>query len=169
MYDLQRLLQDLRNAMQSDGIAGVERVVRRAVQEKPLAVELSSSKLLHGEAGLTVLHIVVNSGFVSPPNDHRTWAVIGVYSGQEANTFYRLIDGRRAIEQIGGRNLGAGEVMTLAPDAIHSIANPGADKLIALHVYGKNILEIARSAWDLTTGHERPFSLQPGPAGAVQR
>jgi len=137
----------------------VAEVARHAIREKPFVPEVGSSQLLHTEPGLTVLHTVVNPGFVSPPHDHRTWAVIGVYDGQEDNTFYRLIGGSRRIERIGDRSLRPGDVLTLGVEAIHKIANQGSDKLIALHVYGKNIVEIERSAWDLATGEERPFKL----------
>jgi predicted metal-dependent enzyme (double-stranded beta helix superfamily) len=129
---------------------------------------LDLRSLLHSEPGLTVLHTVVNPGFVSPPHDHRTWAVIGVYDGQEDNTFYRLIEGNRSIEQIGRRSLKKGEVLTLCSEAIHQIANPLGRKLIALHVYGKNIFETERSAWDPATGDERPFKLALDAHGAVR-
>ncbi len=130
--------------------------------------EIGSSQLLLSEPGLTVFHTVVNPGFISPPHDHRTWALIGVYNGQEDNTFYRLIGGSRRIEQIGGRNLERGEVLTLDPQAIHKISNPRGDKLIALHVYGENIFEIERSAWDSATGEEWPFKLRLDARGAVR-
>ncbi len=168
MYDLEDLLRELREALRNNDFAAVEDVVRRAIAEKPFVPEIGSSQLLHSEPGLTVLHAIVNPGFVSPPHDHRTWAVIGVYNGQEDNTFYRPIGGSRRIEQIGGRNLEKGEVLTLGPQAIHKISNPRADKLIALHVYGENIFEIERSAWDSATGEERPFKLRLGTRGAVR-
>jgi predicted metal-dependent enzyme (double-stranded beta helix superfamily) len=104
----------------------------------------------------------VSPGFVSPPHNHRTWAVIGVYEGQEENTFYRLIEGTRRIDQIGSRTLLPGDILTLDIEAIHRIANRLNSKLVALHVYGRNILETERSAWDPATGDERPFKLALG-------
>jgi predicted metal-dependent enzyme (double-stranded beta helix superfamily) len=50
--------------------------------------------------------------------------------------------------------------MMLGPNAIHKIANPRSDALLALHVYGKNIFKIERSAWDPVTGAEGPFDLK---------
>jgi predicted metal-dependent enzyme (double-stranded beta helix superfamily) len=94
--------------------------------------------------------------------------VIGVYEGQENNKFYRLIDGSRRIQPTGHRNLMPGEVLTLSDDKIHQIGNPGDGKLIALHVYGRNIFEIDRSAWDLVTGDERPFRLALDSEGRIR-
>jgi len=57
----------------------------------------------------------------------------------------------------GGRSVGAGEILTLGTGAIHRIANPRSDDLIALHVYGRNVLKVDRSAWDPVTMRERPY------------
>jgi predicted metal-dependent enzyme (double-stranded beta helix superfamily) len=95
--------------------------------------------------------------------------VIGVYAGQEDNTFFRLLEGCRSIEPIGRRSLKQGEVASLGSDAIHQIANPVTTKLIALHVYGKNIFEIDRSAWDRATGNERQFKLKLDGRGMVRQ
>jgi predicted metal-dependent enzyme (double-stranded beta helix superfamily) len=168
MYTLDNLLNELRLAVAKCDLSAVAEVVRGAIRQQPFLEEASSSQSLHSEPGVTVLQTVVNPGFVSPPHDHRTWAVIGVYDGQEDNTFYRLIDGSRRIELIGGRSLRPGDVLTLGTEAVHKIANPGNKKLVALHVYGKNIFEIERSAWDLTTGDERPFKLALDARGRVR-
>ena len=38
-------------------------------------------------------------------------------------------------------------MLTLPTDAIHSVENPGRDWASGLHVYGGDILAVARSAW----------------------
>jgi predicted metal-dependent enzyme (double-stranded beta helix superfamily) len=158
MYTLDNFLDELRSAASDSDLTAMANAVQNAIREKPSAQNLSS-QMLHSEPGFTVLHVVVNPGFISPPHDHRTWAVIGVYDGQEDNSFYRLIDGSRRIDQVASRSLKRGEVVTLDSDAIHRIANPLSSKLIALHVYGRNIFDIQRSSWDPVTGDERPFTL----------
>jgi predicted metal-dependent enzyme (double-stranded beta helix superfamily) len=168
VYNLDNLLDELRQAAHDGDLTAVADVVRGAIGETLFVPQVGSSQLLNSEPGLTVLHAVVNPGYVSPPHDHRTWAVIGVYDGQEDNTFYRLIDGSRRIEQAGSRSLRHGEVLTLGTEAIHRIANPLNNKLIALHVYGKNIFEIERSAWDPATSDERPFKLTLDVRGRVR-
>jgi predicted metal-dependent enzyme (double-stranded beta helix superfamily) len=169
MYTIDALVNELRKAALSGDRSALADVVGSAVRGEPLGPQVGASQLLHTEPGLTVLHTVVNPGFISPPHDHRTWAVIGVYDGQEDNTFFRLLAGSRTIEPIGRCILRPGEVMSLGIEAIHQITNPLTTKLIALHVYGKNIFEIERSAWDPATGSERPFKLAVDERGRVRR
>jgi predicted metal-dependent enzyme (double-stranded beta helix superfamily) len=157
MYQLDDLIRELRDAYQTGTEGAVEAAVHRAVAERPLVADPTRFQVLHDEPGLTVLHVVVGAGFISPPHDHRTWAVIGVYSGQEDNSFYKLVGETRAIEAAGGRSVMEREILTLGVDAIHRIANPRRDPLIALHVYGRNVLKIERSAWDPVTMRERPY------------
>jgi predicted metal-dependent enzyme (double-stranded beta helix superfamily) len=157
MYTIDDLVGELREATRTAELSAVQEAVRHAVAEQPLVADVGRMQILHEEPGLLVLHTPVACGIASPPHDHRTWAVIGVYDGQEDNTFYRLVPGTRAIEEVGGRSLREREVLTLGPDAIHKISNPRREALVALHVYGLNILKIDRSAWDLATMRERPF------------
>ena len=169
MYALEDLITDLRKANGEKDFNAVQEAVRRAVVEPPLVADPGRLQILHDEPGLTVVHVGVAPGFVSPPHEHRTWAVIGVYGGQEDNTFYRLVGDTRAIEEAGGRTLHDHEVMMLGENVIHRIANPRGDTLSALHVYGKNIFKIERSAWDPQTGVERPFELKvAGPREATK-
>ena len=160
MYDFDQFIRDLREGVKAADFAAVQESVRRALHEKPYTADPARMQVLHDEPGLMVLHTAVGAGFASPPHDHRTWAVIGVYSGQEDNTFYRLAAESRAIEQTGGRSLRDRDVMMLQSDAIHKIANPRKETLLALHVYGLNILNIERSAWDPLTSKERPFDIK---------
>src|SRR5215469_6344030 len=111
MYTLDNLLDELRPAVANHDLTAIANIVRGAIGEMPMVSQAGSSQLLHSEPGLTVLHTVVNPGYASPPHDHRTWAVIGVYEGQEDNTFYRLVDSSRRIEESGRRNLRQEEVL----------------------------------------------------------
>jgi predicted metal-dependent enzyme (double-stranded beta helix superfamily) len=112
---------------------------------------------LHQDAGLTVLHVTMPGRLVSPPHNHLAWVVIGMYRGQELNVFYRR-EGSRIVEQ-GRRTLVAPEVMALAPDVIHGIANPLGEISRALHVYGGALSNPARSLWNPFTLEEQPFAV----------
>ncbi len=88
------------------------------------------------------------------PHEHRMWAVIGMYGGQEDNAFYRRApDG---LEAAGGRELPTGEVLLLGDDVIHSVANSRREFAVALHVYGGDFFSVDRSEWDFETHREHP-------------
>jgi predicted metal-dependent enzyme (double-stranded beta helix superfamily) len=109
---------------------------------------------LHNAADLTVLHVAWTPGMNLYPHEHRMWAVIGMYGGQEDNAFFRRTCG--GLERVGGQELPAGEVLVLGDDAIHSVANSRKDFAVALHVYGGDFFSVERSEWDPDTYEERP-------------
>jgi predicted metal-dependent enzyme (double-stranded beta helix superfamily) len=112
---------------------------------------------LHKAADLTVLHVAWTPGMTLYPHEHRMWAVIGMYGGQEDNAFFRRGDG--GLQPAGGRALPAGEVLVLGDDAIHSVANSRKEFAVALHVYGGDFFSVERSEWDPETHEERPRDL----------
>jgi predicted metal-dependent enzyme (double-stranded beta helix superfamily) len=112
---------------------------------------------LHRSAELTVLNVALNPGILSIPHDHRVWAVIGIYQGEEANTFYRR--GASGLEAANRRTLQTGEAMLLGEDVIHAIENPLATQTRGLHVYGGDLLAAQRSMWDPSTGREHPYDI----------
>ncbi len=93
------------------------------------------------------------------PHDHRMWAVIGIYGGREDNLFWRRVSTglSGAIEPSCTSTLRTGDVTVLAPDVIHSVTNPGSQLTSAIHVYGGDFFDAARSEWDAATLIERPF------------
>ena len=50
---------------------------------------MAGSTCCIGQRRLTVLNVVWAPGMVLPPHDHRMWAAIGIYAGQEDNEFFR--------------------------------------------------------------------------------
>ena len=93
------------------------------------------------------------------PHDHRTWAVIGIYGGQEDNTFYRRRKEGPGLERVNGRSLETEEAVALGPDAIHAVANPRSVYTGAIHVYGGDFFAIPRSEWDTPADEEQPYSM----------
>ena len=111
---------------------------------------------LHVAADLTVLHVVWAPGMSFRPHNHLMWAVIGLYGGQEDNTFYRR--GGAGIVVSGGRELATGDVAVLGDDTIHSVSNPRGTFTGAIHVYGGDITSRpGRSEWDEGTAEEVPY------------
>jgi predicted metal-dependent enzyme (double-stranded beta helix superfamily) len=120
-------------------------------------VEVGGITTLHNAADLTILRVAWTPGMALNPHEHRMWAVIGMYGGQEDNSFYRRAsDGRGGLELAGGRELPAGDVLVMGDDIIHSVANSRRDFAAALHVYGGDFFNGDRSEWDFETFEERP-------------
>jgi predicted metal-dependent enzyme (double-stranded beta helix superfamily) len=130
----------------------------RALDQALGPVELGGITTLHNAADLTVLRVAWTPGMALNPHEHRMWAVIGMYGGQEDNAFYRRAPA--GLEPAGGRELPAGDVLVLGHDAIHSVANSRREFAVALHVYGGDFFTGARSEWDSETYEERPRDLE---------
>lgn len=121
-------------------------------------VERGGITALHNSPDLTVLHVAWTPGMALYPHEHRMWAVIGLYGGQEDNTFFRRAPS--GLEQVGGRELPAGDVLVLGDDVIHSVDNTRREFAVALHVYGGDFFSVERSEWDPETHEERPRDLE---------
>ena len=92
------------------------------------------------------------------PHDHRMWAVIGIFGGQEDNIFYRRR--RQTITQQNAKVLEQGDTIILGPQAIHSVSNPLDKITAAIHVYGGNFFTKPRSEWDPETLAEMPYDVE---------
>ena len=117
-------------------------------------VELGGITPLHNAADLTVLRVAWTPGMALNPHEHRMWAAIAMYGGQEDNAFYRRIPG--GLEPAGANVLPAGDVLVLGDDVIHSVANSRREFAVALHVYGGDFFSVPRSEWDFDTYDEHP-------------
>jgi predicted metal-dependent enzyme (double-stranded beta helix superfamily) len=102
--------------------------------------------VLHAADDLTVAHVVWAPGMHFRPHNHETWACIGIFSGQEDNTFFRR-EGEGLVTS-GGKAVRTGDVALLGDDTIHAVTNPLAVSTGAIHVYGGNIVtREGRSEW----------------------
>jgi predicted metal-dependent enzyme (double-stranded beta helix superfamily) len=94
------------------------------------------------------------------PHNHQMWATIGIYAGQEDNTFYRrAVDDQRVLVESGGKELRVGDVVTLGDNTIHAVANPTAVLTGAIHVYGGDFVNEPRSQWGPGPMQERPYDV----------
>ncbi len=117
--------------------------VRRALH--PIPGELSNRPLFRSWE-LLIMDTALAPDLATPPHDHATWAVIGVYAGREDNTFYRR--STTGLEEIGRKELRPGSVIVLDPGVIHAVANPLEVATLAVHVYGADLLTAQRSVWN---------------------
>jgi predicted metal-dependent enzyme (double-stranded beta helix superfamily) len=98
---------------------------------------------------MSVVSLVWLPGQDTPIHDHVAWCVVGVYSGAERETRYRLVDagGRRCLQPIGSIEAHPGHVEVLVPpaDNIHSVTAAGDETTISIHVYGADIERLGSS------------------------
>jgi predicted metal-dependent enzyme (double-stranded beta helix superfamily) len=125
-----------------------------ALEKAVGAVEEGGITPVHRSDDLTILRVAWTPGMALNPHEHRMWAAIAMYGGQEDNAFYR----RRpnGLDPAGGREVVAGDVLVLGDDVIHSVANTRREFAVALHVYGGDFFSGDRSEWDPETFEERP-------------
>ena len=162
MFDVDQFVTDCLEAVsEHEPRLAIKEVLERAVSD-PAGLEpaLTATRAelvpLHVSDKLTVLKVVWAPGMALRPHNHLMWAAIGLYGGQEDNTFYRRA-GQGLIES-GGRQLTTGDVALLGDDTIHAVANPRTTFTGAIHVYGGDITNRpGRSEWEEQTGHELDY------------
>lgn len=161
MFDREVFVEECRASLaDSDPARAVRDLLERTVADRrALPVDLEVPRVgattWYRSSALTVQCIVWPQGVVTPPHEHRMWAVVGVLGGQEDNTLWRRTEG--GLEPSGGCSVAAGQVLALGSDAVHAVSNPCRTPTIGLHVYGGDILATRRSEWDHDGGREHPF------------
>jgi len=164
MFDTESFVEECRRALdESTPRSAMHDVMERAVSESaPLAEAMRPERagltMLHHADDLTVLHVVWAPGMSIYPHDHRMWAVIGIYAGQEDNAFYRRsAPGAATLVESGGKQVAAGDVLVLGDDTIHAVTNPLDRLTAAIHVYAGDFVNQPRSQWGPGERVERPY------------
>ncbi|QDF95416.1 hypothetical protein CJ010_02040 [Azoarcus sp. DD4] len=165
MFDRQDFIQNC-IAAAAEGQAAIRELVAEAVSDPTrIAAELgppthAGLTPLYRSKTLTIIHFVWAPCMSLMPHNHQMYSVVGIYDGREDNVFWR----RKAasIEAVGAASLGARDVVTLAPDAIHSVLNPIGRMTLAIHVYGGDFFapEQPRSQWDHETLAEEAWDVE---------
>ena len=113
------------------------------------------SPTLHSSPELTILHVVWPPGMALFPHDHRMWAAIGVYGGQEDNAFFRRGDAPGSWRRADG-SCASTRSCCWATTPFTRVTNPQQHAFTgAIHVYGGDFFAAPRSAWtpDTLTEH----------------
>lgn len=148
---------------------------------KPLLEKLLASKSVPPEAlkprtdrfAMNLLHMPEDKSFsiiggvwqprqTTPIHDHLTWALIGVYSGQEREAIYRRLDDGKdsryaKLEKVSERTNTSGHVTVLGNKGIHKVDNPSHETTTSIHVYGRDIGNTERHSYDPVTGEIGKF------------
>ncbi|HYM40809.1 MAG TPA: cysteine dioxygenase family protein [Thermoplasmata archaeon] len=101
-------------------------------------------------------------GQTTPIHDHLTWAVVGVYAGEERESIYRRTDDgsdpKRATLVLASERINRkGHVTVLGRTGIHRIDNVSTKPSHSVHVYGRDIGSLERHAYDPVTGEIGKF------------
>jgi predicted metal-dependent enzyme (double-stranded beta helix superfamily) len=164
MFDVDEFIEECRRGLaEHEPRRAVREVLTRAVSDSAGVADAldhhhAGITMLHRADDLTVLNVVWGPGMRLGPHDHRMWAAIGIYAGQEDNAFFRRLGD--TITDSGGKQLRERDVVLLGDDAIHSVTNPLRSYTGAIHVYGGDFVAQDRSQWDPTTRTEEPYDLE---------
>ena len=164
MFESDRFMQDCRDGLREQNAhAAVREIVARAVSEPGQILtslgepKLSGIQTLYRSETLTILNVLWGPGMTLYPHDHRMWAVIGIYSGREENSFYHRSES--GLIAHGVKTLGLKETIPLGEAVIHAVTNPLDQITAAIHVYGGDFFATPRSEWDPRTLQEQPFDI----------
>jgi predicted metal-dependent enzyme (double-stranded beta helix superfamily) len=167
MFDVDDLIERCQQAAAEDEPRrAIREVLERAVSaphevHRSLNPTEGGLALLHHADDLTILHVVWAPGMEIYPHDHRMWAAIGIYEGQEDNAFYRRRGpGERTLVESGGKQLYTGDTVVLGDDTIHGVVNPLRRLTAAIHVYGGDLVNQPRSRWGPGPREERPYDME---------
>jgi predicted metal-dependent enzyme (double-stranded beta helix superfamily) len=164
MFDLDEFIKDCEQALQeNDSRRAIRETLDRTVSGHAgvagaLEHDRAGLNVLHRSETLTILNVVWAPGMVLQPHEHRMWAAIGIYAGQEDNAFFRR-DGT-TVRPSGGKELHETDVLMLGDEAIHSVTNPRRSHTGAIHIYGGDFVSTPRSEWDPVTLTERPYDYE---------
>src|SRR5689334_6325476 len=113
MFDLERFIEDCRDAVRADPTHKAAREVLARANSDPAAILKTLGEPtragvtpLYKSSELTILNVVWGRRMTIMPHDHRMWAVIGVYTGREDNIFWRRVpaESGRLIEAAGAKS-----------------------------------------------------------------
>ena len=166
MFETERFIEACRAVLkEADTHAAVRELVTRAVSDpRDLMRALGEPRragvnIIHRADDLTILNLCWGPHMAFQPHNHCMWAVIGIYTGREENTFYQR-DGEHGLVRHGMKDLHVRDVAPLGKNVIHAVTNPLDKITAALHVYGGDFFATARSEWDPQSYQERPYNVE---------
>ncbi len=98
----------------------------------------------------------------TPIHDHLTWALIGVYDGEERQAIYRRTDDHSnpklaKLENVNEGINRRGHVTVLGEAGIHKVDNVSDKPALSIHLYGRDIGNTERHTYDPVTGEVGTF------------
>jgi 3-mercaptopropionate dioxygenase len=120
--------------------------------------------LLHmpEDEAFSIIGGVWHPGQSTPIHDHLTWALIGVYEGEEREGLFRRTDDGSnpkiaRVEMVSERINKKGHVTVLGHSGIHRVDNVSLKPALSIHIYGRDIGNAERHSYDPVTGEIGKF------------
>lgn len=165
MFEKERFIEDCRTALKEKSAqAAIRELVARAVSDPRQVLRAigepkrAGFETIYKSEDLTILNLCWGPGMVFRPHDHRMWAVIGIYTGREENTFFRRAE--HGLTRHGTKQLNVKDTVPLGAAIIHAVTNPLDQITGGLHVYGGDFFNTPRSEWDPKTLEEQPYDVE---------
>ena len=158
--DQQVAVKELMTKMYAEN--STDTIVERLNAAVPPGANLAEM-ILFAEDDLTLLWGQVPPRFQSAIHNHAVWANIMAVIGPEKNIIFKEdASGDGTLNVAKEVTVQPGEVLELAPDAIHCIENPTTSPARAFHVYGGNFkaLDDERDLWSWKAKDKIHFSLE---------
>ena len=161
-FDLDAFVSDLREAAVRDDAKKQVRALMNQAFQDPEAVKAAMSgfsgeeEVLFEDETVSIWYVGFDPTKHVPPHDHQTTAFIGVYDGKEKNHFYLVGDG--VLEHKTTKVVEPGNVISIGPDAIHSVETANDQFCYGIHVYLGPLTTIERSLFDWDSGVAEPFT-----------
>jgi len=165
MFDKDRFIQDCRDALVEQDAQGAVRELLASAVSTPREIlralgepTRAEVQVLYRNEDLVILNVLWGPQMAFYPHDHRMWANIGIYAGQEDNTFFRRSE--EGLTRQGVKRVMEKDVIALGENAIHAVTNPLDRITAAIHVYGGDFFGKPRSEWDPETFEELPYDIE---------
>jgi 3-mercaptopropionate dioxygenase len=109
------------------------------------------------DGSLSLFSLVVPPGAQTPIHDHLAWGLVGLYRGTQDEEIFKLRNG--GLELVSQRPLEPGDFYALIPpqDDIHRVRTTSTVTSVSIHLLTNDTGCVWRHAYDLETGHSKPF------------
>ena len=111
------------------------------------------------DRALSLFSLVVPPGAMTPVHDHLAWGLVGLYTGNQDEEFYRPGSGRLVLER--QRPLSPGDFYALLPprNDVHRVRTTSAVTSVSIHLLANDTGCVLRHTYDEETGRGAPVSL----------
>ena len=163
VFDLDDCIRRLRKAASGASPAKAIRAEMDCYFANPKAINRAmpkydtDEKVLFEDESISISCCRFRPGYTIPPHDHQTSAVIGLYDGQERNNFFSTA-GDDFITKGKAVDMQAGDVLSIGPNAIHTVECTGSSPSYAIHVYLAPLSRIERNLYDVAAKKVIPFT-----------